>query len=206
MIVRRKVIWLIILMVWVGMVTSIIIYQGNDYLALENVTSENVRLNENRGTTITGNETLIPGDGTVSTSNSDPGNINFTQSKGEKAGEDFFVEYRLERDKARSEQINIYRELINNPNTGDGTKQEAQRKMLELTDKMEREMEIESLIRARGYKDALAYIHDEAVDVIIHTNGLERDDVHKIGDIIIKVTGFNTEDVTIIEKKVELME
>jgi len=202
MMIRRKVIWLVILMVWVGMVTSIIIYQGNDYLALEDVTSENVQMEGNRGTTITGNETLIPGDGSVTTGNHDPVNVNFTQTKGEESQEDFFVEYRLERDKARSEQVNIYRELVNNPNTDEGTKKEAQRKMLELTEKMEKEMEIESLIRARGYRDALAYIHDEAVDVIIQTNGLERDDVHKIGDIIIKVTGFNTEDVTIIEKKV----
>lgn len=64
-------------------------------------------------------------------------------------------------------------------------------------------MEIESLIRARGYREALAYIHEEAVDVIIHTNGLERGDVAKIGDIIVKVTGFNTENVTIIEKRLE---
>ena len=57
-------------------------------------------------------------------------------------------------------------------------------------------------IRARGYKDALAYIHKDAVDVIIHTTGLNKEDVSKVGDIIIKATGFKFEDVTIIEKKV----
>ncbi|HLV09490.1 MAG TPA: SpoIIIAH-like family protein, partial [Halanaerobiales bacterium] len=92
---------------------------------------------------------------------------------------------------------------INNPNTDEVTKKEAQRKMLALMDKLEKEIEIESLIRARGYQDALAYIHEEAVDVIINTNGLEKNDVHKIGDIIIKVTGFDTGDVTIIEKKMD---
>ena len=35
----RKFVWLIMLMVWVGMVTSIIVYQGEDYLAKENLTS-----------------------------------------------------------------------------------------------------------------------------------------------------------------------
>lgn len=73
--------------------------------------------------------------------------------------------------------------------------------MMDLTEKMEKEMEIESLIRARGYKDAIAYIHDGAVDVIIQTGGLSRDDVAKIGDIIVKTTGFDFKDVTIIEKK-----
>ncbi|MFP4661891.1 MAG: SpoIIIAH-like family protein [Halanaerobiales bacterium] len=190
MIIRRKIIWVMILMVWVGMVTSIIIYQGNNYMALDTVSSENVEMTE-------GIEIIEQGVVTRP-SNQD---INFTTTSKDTEGQDFFVEYKLERDKARSEQVNIYREMINNPNTDQVSKKEAQQMMLALTGKMEKEMEIESLIRARGYEDALAYIHNKAVDVIIHTNGLEREDVAKIGDIIVKVTGFNTEDVTIIEKK-----
>lgn len=193
MIVRRKLIWLMILMVWVGMVTSIVIYQGSDYFDVEQATSENVEIQE--GVEIVEQEEVRE--------NSESNNINYTQSKNEEENKDFFIEYRLEREKARSEQISIFREMINNPNIDEATRKEAQNKMLALTDTMEKEMEIESLIRARGYKDALAYIHDEAVDVIIHTNGLEKDDVAKIGDIIIKVTGFGTGDVTIIEKRLE---
>ncbi len=191
MIIRRKVIWLTILMVWVGMVTSIIIYQGNDYLDLETVTSEDIEISEG---------VQIIEQGVVNQNTNQ--DVNFTKAKEEGDEKDFFIEYKLERDKSRSEQINIFREMINNPNSDQAIKKEAQKMMLALTDKMEKEMEIESLIRARGYKEALAYIHDEAVDVIIHTNGLEKEDVAKVGDIIIKVTGFNTEEVTIIEKKI----
>lgn len=191
--IRRKVVWTIILMIWIGMVTSIIVYQGNDYLEFQPVSSENVKMTEG---------VEIIEDGVVVTRNNRSQDVNLTKAKNEDRDErNFFIEYRLERDRSRSEQINIFRDMINNPNTDEASKKEAQRKMLNLTDKMEKEMEIESLIRARGYKDALAYIHEQAVDVIIHTNGLERDDVAKVGDIIIKVTGFSTEDVTIIEKR-----
>lgn len=178
-----------ILMIWIGMVTSIIVYQGSDYFMLEETTSENVDI-------INENPVIIEEE------TGGPENINYTLAKEEESEKDFFVEYRLERDKARSEQINLYREMINNPNTDEATKKEAQKRMLNLTEKIEKEMEIESLIRARGYNDALAYIHDESVDVIIQTNGLEKDDVAKIGDIIVKTTGFKFEDVTIIEKTV----
>ena len=194
---RRKFVWLMILMIWVGMVTSIIIYQGNDYLQSQQVATKNVEIlegNQEQPDSDTGIETQV---------NNNPGNINYTKAKNENQGKDFFIEYRLERDKSRSEQINIYREMINNPNTDEATKKEAQKKMLNLTEKMEKELEIESLIRARGYKDALAYIHDEAVDVIIQTDGLNDNDVAKIGDIIVKTTGFDFEDVTIIEKKIK---
>ena len=192
MMLRRKSIWLVILMIWVGMVTSIIIYQGNDYLALESVTSDNVDLVNPEMKTVDANPQ----------SDQSP-KINFTQARDEESGKDFFIEYRLERDKARSEQINIYREMINNPNTDPAAKKEATSKMLQLTEKMEKELEIEGLIRARGYQDALAYIHNNAVDVIIQTNGLQKEDVARVGDIIVKSTGFGFKDVTIIEKRID---
>ncbi|MGM0409296.1 MAG: SpoIIIAH-like family protein [Bacillota bacterium] len=181
---RKKMIWLVILMVWVGMVTSLLLYQDEyDYFS-KGVNSDNIEIIEytkNLEENINQDE------------------VNYTEST-ESNDQNFFIRYRLERDKARSEQLDIYREMINNPNTDKITKQEAQNKMLELTKRMEKEMEIESLVRARGYKDALAYIHDEAVDIIVQSTGLKRNDVAIIGDIVVKSTGFSSEDVTIIEK------
>lgn len=189
MMIRRKVIWLIIFMVWVGMVSSIIIYQGHDYLALDSPAAGDIKVEE---------------EPVIKIEQQSSGEVNYTQVKEDtETQKDFFIEYRLERDKARSEQIDIFREMINNPNTDEATKKEAQKKMLALTDKMEKEMEIESMIRARGFKDALAYIHEDSVDVIIQTNGLEKNDVARVGDIIVKTTGFSFEDVTIIEKRAE---
>lgn len=185
----RKFIWLMILMVWVGMVTSIIIYQGKDYLTLEKTTSGNVE--------------IIEKEPVVELKENNPEDINFTQAREEEQREDFFIESKLERDKYRSEQISNYREIINNPKYSEEAKKEAQQKILQLTEEIEKAMEIESLIRARGYKDAIAFIHDNAVDVVIETNGLDKSDVARIGDIIHKVTGFNFEDVTIIEKRIE---
>lgn len=185
----RKFIWLMILMVWVGMVTSIIIYQGKDYLTLEKTTSGNVE--------------IIEKEPVVELKENNPEDINFTQAREEEQREDFFIESKLERDKYRSEQISNYREIINNPKYSEEAKKEAQQKILQLTEEIEKAMEIESLIRAGGYKDAIAFIHDNAVDVVIETNGLDKSDVARIGDIIHKVTGFNFEDVTIIEKRIE---
>lgn len=103
----RKFVWLMILMVWVGMVTSIIIYQGNEYVNLQETTSNKVN--------------IIPSDEMVVEDT--PEDINYTQAQDEEdSDENFFTEYRLERDKARSEQISIYREMVNNPNTDEAIK------------------------------------------------------------------------------------
>ncbi|MFW5980153.1 MAG: SpoIIIAH-like family protein [Bacillota bacterium] len=188
---EKKIVWMMVLMVWVGMVTSIILYEGDSYLASHEATSENVVIDQNDndpdiGVDVIGNNEIL----------------NHTRAS-EEGGENFFIDYRLERDKARSEQLDIYREMINNPNTDKATKEEAQKKIIELTARLEKEMKIESLIRARGYEDALAYIHEESVDVIVQSEGLKEDEVAQIGDIIVKTTGLSFDDVTIIEKKIE---
>lgn len=188
MFLRRKFIWMMVLMVWVGMVTSIIIYQGSDYYLLEETTGENIEFRSKEPA----NEAQVY--------YSDQ--IYLAQGEEADVEKNFFIEYRMERERARSEQINIFREIINNPNTDEATKAEAQKRMLGLTEKMEKEMEIEGLIRARGYQDALAYIHEQAVDIIVQTKSADLDekDVAIISDVIVKTTGVQFKDVSIIEK------
>jgi len=195
-VIRRKFVWLMILMIWVGMVTSIMLYQSEDYLASdrweEETESGKIRVD---GELIDIDELDFPDITMVDRP------VEEEQEIKEDSDKEFFQDYKLERDQIRSKQIERYREMINSPNYGEAAREQAQKKMLELTDKMEGEMEIESLIRARNFNDALAFIHDDSVDVIVETDGLKENDVKIIGDIIVKTTGFNFDDVTIIEKK-----
>lgn len=130
-------------------------------------------------------------------------NTQSDKDKDTNVRKDLLVDYRMHRDKARSEQVNNYREMINNPNTDPSIKKTAQESLLGLTHRIEQEMEIESLIRAIGFPDALAFIHENAIDLIVQcdNNGLEKNDVIKIRDIIVRITDFNDEDMNIIEKK-----
>jgi len=177
---QRRLVWLALLMVWVGMVISISNYRGTEE-AYEAVVEEiNVKAEEQ-----------MP---------QDVSSITVSHS-GEK---DFFAAFRLEREEARAETLEILEDLIENPNTDEGIKQQAQEKILALTGRMEKEKEIENLIRARGYQESLAFLHDDTVDIIIQTEGLERDDVARVGDIVSKATGFNFADITIIEKKIPI--
>ncbi|MFW6270474.1 MAG: SpoIIIAH-like family protein [Bacillota bacterium] len=183
--IRRKFVWLMILMVWVGMVTSIVVYQGDDYLTLEPVTTDDVEIVDQEKKI---EEIKKKAEQDIS-------------SEDESTDENYFMDHRVERNKVRSEQIDSYREMINNPNHTEEARKKAEEKLLELTERMEKEMEIESLIRGRGYEDSLAFIHDNSVDVIIQSDKLKQDEVSQIGDVIVKTTDFSPEDLTIIEKK-----
>jgi len=112
----------------------------------------------------------------------------------------FFSEYRIQRDRTRSEQLEILREIVSNPNSSAQMRQEAQQKLIKISDNLERESKIENALVAKGFKEAIAVIQAEAVMVIVPSGGLRQDEIARISDIVIKVAGCKLEDVVIVPK------
>lgn len=114
--------------------------------------------------------------------------------------DDFFSEYRLERDRTRSEQVEILNEVINNPNTAAQTRLDAQQKLLLLTDNLGKESKIENAIIAKGFQEAAAVIQPHSVMVIVPTKGFRQDEIARIADIVTKIAECRMEDVVIVPK------
>ncbi len=112
---------------------------------------------------------------------------------------DFFTEYRLERDRLRSERSELLREVFKNARNDD-TRQKTQDAILKLTLDKQRESEMENLIKARGFADALVFIRDNTVSVVVKAQTLSRDEVIQIADIISRTAGVGPEDITISAK------
>ncbi len=188
----RRIAWFMVLMVWVGMVLAVVLYQTPD----EKIFQANIDLDE---------ENLARANNFIEETieNSEVKSEEIVQEVSkddERTSLDFFVEYRIERDKSRSEQVNLLREMINNPNSDEAIKTQAQQRLLEITNNIEKEMEIESLIRAQGYKDGIALVRTDSVDIIVASDGLTKKDAAKIGNIVANNTGIGAENVTIVEK------
>ena len=115
------------------------------------------------------------------------------------ASPDFFTEYRLERDKVRSERSDILREVVKNAKSDDA-RQRAQDSVLKLILEKQRELEMENLIKAKGFSDALVFFRDNSVSAIVKTNSLSREEVIQVADIISRVAGVKPEDITISAK------
>lgn len=122
------------------------------------------------------------------------------KEKREAKQNDFFVEYRLERDRTRSQQIDLFREIVNNQNSPEETRKEAQRRLLAISQAIDTEMKLENLIRAENFKDAVAFIQEKTTTVIVQTPVLTSLDRDKLTEIAVRVTGLRPEDVTIIPK------
>jgi len=121
-------------------------------------------------------------------------------SKHLTARKDFFVEYRLDRERLRSQQSEFLEDIIRDPAVDSVTRKEVNDRLLKLNTTAEQELNIENMIKAKGYEDAIAIVHDGCVDIIIKAGSLLGEDVATIGSIAVKNTGINLEHIVIMNK------
>lgn len=112
---------------------------------------------------------------------------------------DFFTEYRLEREKIRSERADLLRESIKQARTDD-MRQKIQETVLKLALEKQRESEIENLIKARGFSDALVFIRDNSINAVVKATSLSKEEVLQVADVISRQAGIKQEDITISAK------
>ena len=121
-----------------------------------------------------------------------------TSADGE---EDYFAASRLSREQARDEAVSTLRELSESEEADQAAKDEAAAQISALADDSVTEANIESLIRAKGYADAVVMIGDSSVNVVVAPpdGGLQATDVTVIKDIVVSETGVTAGQVKIVE-------
>ena len=115
------------------------------------------------------------------------------------SGENYFVNYRLKRDQFRQETKAMLSELLNS--TVNKSKEQAQAKWLELSTKIDKEGEVENLLKIQGFQDAVADVFPENVTVIVYAQTLTPNEVSIIQDIVVRVTKVRLDKITIVTRK-----
>jgi len=115
--------------------------------------------------------------------------------------EDFFASARLEREVGRSKSIETFNKIINNENADEASRQSAEEGILTLADNTELETNIENLIKARGFEDAVCYIHQGQASVVVKAESLDEASVAVISEIVTQETGITTEKIKVVEIK-----
>lgn len=113
---------------------------------------------------------------------------------------DFFMEYRLERDKMRSEQSDVLKESIKNGQTEE-IRKNAQASILKILQEKERENEMESLIKAKGFSDALVFCRDNSASILVRGSTLSQNEVMQVADIVSRIGNIKKENITISVKE-----
>lgn len=117
-----------------------------------------------------------------------------------KAKNDFFAEFRIERDKGRDTQIEMLKDIVDNANSSTKMRDEAQKELLSISKSIALEIKIENLLKAKNYNDAIALIEKNKITIVIPEENLKNTDVTRIGDLVMRVTGCQLEDISLIPK------
>ncbi len=131
---------------------------------------------------------------------------NLVVTDGEEAAdetEEYFKEARLEKEKARESAITTLKESVEEENLSQESRDSAAASIETLAGGGMSEARIETLIKAKGYKDCIALINTAGVNVIVTApeSGLTPSDTTKIKDIVVSETSVSPSKIKIIEIK-----
>ena len=131
----------------------------------------------------------------------DQTNPDSTEASGTSEDHDYFGASRLSREQARDEAVSTLKELSESETADQTAKDEAAAQISALAEDSVTEANIESMIRAKGYEDAVVMIGDESVNVVVAPpeGGLQATDVTVIKDIVVAEAGVTAGQIKIVE-------
>ena len=112
--------------------------------------------------------------------------------------ETFFSAYRSEREATRESEFLYLDAIISSEASSEAAKTAAEEQKLGLVERMEKEMQLESLVKAKGFEDAIVTMSDSGVNVVVGTAELTAEQAAQIYDIVRSETDFTAGDVKII--------
>ena len=110
-----------------------------------------------------------------------------------------FSEMTLSRQQARDEAMEVLKNLANSDSATDDVKQDAASEIEDIAACIEREANIESLIKAKGFEECIAVISENSASVIVKTEGLAQNQIAQISEIVYTQTGIHPTNLNIIE-------
>ena len=96
----------------------------------------------------------------------------------------YILDMKMTREKQRNDLSEELNEIINNPSTTDKSREEASNMKLQLIKYQDIELKIENLLSAKGFENALVYIGDSNVNVVVNKQDLSKSEAAKIFDLV----------------------
>lgn len=112
----------------------------------------------------------------------------------------YFTEYRSQRSSSRNEQILQLDKIIQDSLEDSAVKEDALNQKLQLTAITEKELKLETLIKAYGYEEVVVTMNvtNPNVSVIVKDAEFDQNDAVKIFNLLVTESNVDSENVSII--------
>jgi len=115
--------------------------------------------------------------------------------------DNFFSEYRMERERVRGRQVEMLQEIINNQPNEKQAREAASLRLVQISEDMEKEMKTENLVKSKGFEECVVIIQPHTTTVIIQAGSLRLDKEKEIKDLVSRVTQCSEEDLCVITRE-----
>lgn len=132
-------------------------------------------------------------------STSEEVNYGEAQYTGASVADEYFTSARLDRKKARDEAVETLAAALQSAELTDEERELTTGRALEVSKQIESENKIETLVKAKGFTECLAFVDDSSVRVVVRTEGLDSAQAAQIKNIIIEETGVAPENISVGE-------
>lgn len=125
---------------------------------------------------------------------------NEKSSNSEETEDFYFITSKLERNTMYSELLETYQEMYNNSNATAEAKSEALTKINNINNTKNAIMISENLITAKGFEDAVIFVNEGSVSLVIKSKELKEEQVAQIQNIVSRELGVGAETIHISNK------
>ncbi len=114
----------------------------------------------------------------------------------------YILDMKMTREKQRNDLSDELSEIINNPSTTDKSREEASSMKLKLVKYQESELKIENLLSAKGFENALVYIGQDNVNVVVNKDNLSKSEAAKIFDLVSEQASVEYEQIKLMNSHI----
>ena len=114
--------------------------------------------------------------------------------------DNYFTESRLTRDKMYSQMLESYQKILESTNVPESQKQIATQEIGNINNRKNAVMICENLIKNKGIDDAIIFINDKSISVIVKADNLTEEQIAQIQNIIARELNAEVDNINISTK------
>lgn len=103
----------------------------------------------------------------------------------------FFAEYRIERERVRGKQMELLSNIADNPNQEQKVRNSASLKLVQIADDLAREMQTETLIKSKGFKECAVILDSKGMTIILDRDTLSEELKKELQELSSAVSGVD---------------
>lgn len=127
--------------------------------------------------------------------------INVNTEPSEPTAAEYFANARKSREDSRAQAVETVKELLNDVKATNEQKAAATAEVIAITKAIERESNIENLLKAKGFAECIVYIADDSCSVVVQSDALTVQDTAKISQIVTAQSDISAQNINIVTVK-----